>query len=96
MSVESAGKYTLTASIPGRLLLPGHYFVTLALHTPKTKLYDVRRETLSFRIIANMADRYDGFSGDDLGQIYADVKWQRADENDDFATRNSSSTLASG
>jgi len=97
LSVESAGKHTLTALIPSRLLLPGHYFVTLALHTPKTKLYDVRREALSFRVVAAMTDRYDGFSGDDLGQIYANVKWQRVDKDDTrAATRDSTSILASG
>src|SRR4029077_10225488 len=67
LSVESAGEHTLTASIPARLLLPGHYFITLALHTPKTKLYDARREALSFRIVPTVTDRYDGFSGDELG-----------------------------
>ena len=76
-SVESAGKHTLTALIPGRLLLPGLYFVTLALHTPKTKLYDLRKQALSFRIVPTMADRFDGFAGDELGQIFADVKWHR-------------------
>jgi hypothetical protein len=60
--------------------LPGHYFITLALHTPKTKLYDARREALGFRIVPTVTDRYDGFSGDDLGQVYANVKWQRANE----------------
>src|SRR5262249_33303963 len=95
LSVESAGKHTLTALIPGRLLLPGHYFVTLALHTPKTKLYDARREALSFRIVAATTDRYDGFSGDDLGQIYANVKWERADESGAPLAQISSSMLAS-
>ena len=77
LSVESPGRYTLAAQIPARLVLPGHYFITLALHTPKTKLYDLRKQALSFRIVATMADRFDGFAGDDLGQIFADVKWQR-------------------
>ena len=68
--------------IPGRLLLPGRYSITLALHTPKTKLYDLRKQALSFRIVATMADRFDGFSGDELGQIFADVKWRRTDHED--------------
>lgn len=76
-SVESPGRHTLTAEIPGRLLLPGHYFITLALHTPKTKLYDLRKQALSFRVVATMADRFDGFAGDELGQIFANVKWQQ-------------------
>lgn len=77
LSVESAGNHTVTALIPARLLLPGQYFITLALHTPKTKLYDLRKQALGFRIVATMADRFDGFAGDELGQIFADVKWQR-------------------
>jgi lipopolysaccharide transport system ATP-binding protein len=79
ISVEAAGKYNIAAQIPGRLLLPGSYFITLALHTPKTKLYDLRKQALSFRIVATMDDRYDGFTGDDLGHVYADVKWQEID-----------------
>ena len=76
ISVEAAGEHDISALIPARLLLPGRYSVTLALHTPKTKLYDVRKQALSFRILGTMTDRYDGFSGDDLGHIYADVKWR--------------------
>src|SRR5436309_10125278 len=76
LSVESAGKHTLAAEIPARLLLPGRYFINLALHTPKTKLYDSRPRVLSFQVHAGMGDNYDGFSGEDLGKIYADVKWR--------------------
>jgi len=82
ISIETPGEHKIAAFIPGRLLLPGSYSITLALHTPRTKLYDRRRQALTFKIVATMADRFDGFSGDDLGQIYADVKWQRVDEHD--------------
>ena len=77
ISVEKPGAHHLAAVIPARLLLPGRYSITLALHTPKTKLYDIRRQALSFRIVAMAADRFDGFAGDELGQVHADVKWQR-------------------
>jgi lipopolysaccharide transport system ATP-binding protein len=77
ISVETPGEHHLAALIPARLLLPGRYSITLALHTPKTKLYDIRRQALSFRIVATVADRYDGFAADELGQVHADVKWQR-------------------
>jgi hypothetical protein len=77
ISVEAAGEHHITAVIPGRLLLPGRYSVSLALHTPKTKLYDRREQALGFRILAMVNDRYDGFAGDELGQIFADVKWSR-------------------
>ena len=79
ISVEAAGEYNIGAMIPGRLLLPGRYSITLALHTPKTKLYDRRTRALSFRVVGTIGDSYDGFAGDELGHVYADVKWQEID-----------------
>jgi len=78
--VEAPGEYNIAAAIPRRLLLPGRYFVHLALHTPKTKLYDRRPQALSFTIVATVADSFDGFSGEELGHVYADVKWRRIDQ----------------
>jgi lipopolysaccharide transport system ATP-binding protein len=96
ISVEMPGEHKIAALIPGRLLLPGSYSITLALHTPRTKLYDRRRHALTFRIVATMADRFDGFSGDDLGQIYANVEWRQVDENEDaLVTRGSNPMLTS-
>jgi len=82
ITVDRPGEYSVEALIPARLLLPGRYSITLALHTPKTRMYDLRRQALSFRIVATMGDRYDGFSGDELGQIFADVKWRRSEPED--------------
>ena len=79
ISVEAAGEYNIGAMIPGRLLLPGRYSITLALHTPKTKLYDRRTRALSFRVVGTIGDSFDGFAGDELGHVYADVKWQEID-----------------
>jgi lipopolysaccharide transport system ATP-binding protein len=78
--VEAPGEYNIAAAIPRRLLLPGRYFIHLALHTPKTKLYDRRPQALSFTIVATVADSFDGFSGEELGHVYADVKWRRIDQ----------------
>ncbi len=86
ISIETPGEHKIAALIPGRLLLPGSYSITLALHTPRTKLYDRRPQALTFKIVATVADRFDGFSGDDLGQIYADVKWQQASAVSDPAS----------
>ena len=80
ISVEAAGEHHVAAIIPGRLLLPGRYSATLALHTPKTKLYDLRKQALTFKIVATFTDRFDGFAADDLGHVYADVKWQKLSE----------------
>jgi len=75
--VEAQGEYNIAAAIPRRLLLPGRYFINLALHTPKTKLYDRRLQALGFAIVGTVADSFDGFAGDELGHVYADVKWRR-------------------
>jgi lipopolysaccharide transport system ATP-binding protein len=79
ISVEAAGEHDIAAVIPGRLLLPGRYSITLALHIPKTKMYDLRKHALSFRVVGTIGDSYDGFAGDELGHVHADVKWQEID-----------------
>jgi lipopolysaccharide transport system ATP-binding protein len=81
ISVEDAGNHKIAALIPGHLLLPGRYSISLALHTPKTKLYDLRRHALGFRVVATMEDRFDGFTGDDLGHVYADVNWEKIENH---------------
>jgi hypothetical protein len=88
ISVEAAGQHHITALIPARLLLPGRYSITVALHTPKTKLYDVRKQSLGFRVLGTMTDRYDGFSGEDLGQVHADVIWG-SEQNGNSSARES-------
>jgi len=79
IALDHAGEYNVEAVIPARLLLPGRYSVTLALHVPKAKMYDLRKQALSFRIVSTIADRFGGFADDELGQIFADVKWRIAD-----------------
>jgi lipopolysaccharide transport system ATP-binding protein len=97
ISIEAPGEHKIAALVPSRLLLPGDYSVTLTLRTPRTALYDCRRQALNFRIVATMADRFDGFSGDDLGQVYANVKWHRVGEDDiGLSVGNPISMLASG
>ena len=79
LSVETSGTHDIAALIPSRLLLPGRYFVSLWLHTPHAQLYDSRQQALSFQIVG-AADGYHGFGSDELGQVYADVKWSRNEE----------------
>ena len=93
VSVEAPGKHHIAALIPARLLLPGRYSINLALHTPKTLLYDLRKQALSFRIVATAGDGYDGFAGDELGHVYADVKWHRTDEEHAPASARDAATV---
>ena len=77
--VESAGTHHVSAMIPSRLLLPGRYLINLALHIPNVHLYDRRDQALGFQIVG-MPGGYHGFPSEELGQIYADVKWKKTAE----------------
>jgi len=79
ISVESAGTHHVSAMIPARLLLPGRYFINLALHIPNVHLYDRRDQALGFQIVG-MPGGYQGFPTEELGQVYADVKWEKTAE----------------
>jgi len=79
VSVESAGTHHIAALIPSRLLLPGRYFINLALHIPNAHLYDFREQALGFQIVGTPGG-YHGFPSEELGHVYADVKWRRSDE----------------
>jgi lipopolysaccharide transport system ATP-binding protein len=80
ISVESAGTHHVSAMIPARLLLPGRYFINLALHIPHVHLYDSREQALGFQIVGTPGG-YHGFPSEELGQIYADVKWHRSEDS---------------
>jgi lipopolysaccharide transport system ATP-binding protein len=79
ISVDSAGTHHVSALIPSRLLLPGRYLINLALHIPNVHLYDRRDQALGFQIVG-MPGGYHGFPSEELGQIYADVKWKKTAE----------------
>jgi len=79
VSVESAGTHHIAALIPSRLLLPGRYFINLALHIPNAHLYDFREQALGFQIVGTPGG-YHGFPSEELGHVYADVKWRRSEE----------------
>jgi lipopolysaccharide transport system ATP-binding protein len=79
ISIETPGEYNIAAVIPARFLLPGRYFVNFALHTPKTHLYDLREQALGFRINVP-ADAHHGLGSDEVGQVYADIKWRRTED----------------
>ncbi|HKQ03915.1 MAG TPA: ABC transporter ATP-binding protein [Blastocatellia bacterium] len=74
ISIESAGNYAITASIPSQLLLPGRYFINLALHRPNVQLFDYQENILSFEVIQTEGE-ISGFPVSSLGYVYANVIW---------------------
>jgi lipopolysaccharide transport system ATP-binding protein len=79
ISVEQPGIHDISATIPSQLLLPGRYFINLALHVPNTHLYDRREQSLCFQIIG-LPGGYHGFPSEELGHVYANVNWQKGRE----------------
>lgn len=79
ISVDAPGTHDICAIIPARLLLPGRYFISLWLHVPNAQMYDARAQALCFQVVGS-AEGYHGFPTDELGQVYADVKWQKNEE----------------
>ncbi len=77
-SLEAAGNYLLTATIPRSLLLPGRYFVNLALHRPNMEMYDLQERVISFEV-STIGFDYFSFAPHTLGQFYANVHWQQLD-----------------
>ena len=76
ISVEAAGTYRVSATIPAHLLLPGRYHVNLALHRPNAMLFDLREQALSFEVIKTAADHH-GFPSSSLGVVNVDVAWRQ-------------------
>ena len=71
VEIGAEGSYEVTAIIPKKLLLPGQYSVTLALHSRNVEVFDSHEHALSFEVIRKDAD-YRGFPFTALGQVYAD------------------------
>jgi lipopolysaccharide transport system ATP-binding protein len=76
LSIETAGIHTVAAIIPSRLLLPGRYFIDIALHRPNLQLYDYRERALSFEVI-QPSGRYSNFPSSAFGYVHAEVIWHR-------------------
>ncbi len=69
------GFYRSTCTIPGRLLMPGAYYVTLGLSRGPNGRIDVyRREVVSFQVIDDGTGR-DGFAGEWNGLIRPILPW---------------------
>jgi len=74
-SIEITGTHAIAATIPSRLLLPGRYYINIALHRPNVQMYDYREHVLSFEII--QTGEYSGFPASALGFVHVDVKWRK-------------------
>lgn len=71
----SIGYNILTATVPGNMLNPNNFKVSVAVDIPSVKLFDKLPEELYFEIVDLGTET--GKSGDpDNGIIYSNVKWE--------------------
>jgi homopolymeric O-antigen transport system ATP-binding protein len=73
--VEDAGDHCVTVQIPGKLLLPGSYSISVALHRPNLQMYDYREHILRFDVEETGSGRYD-YPAHTLGHVIVDLKWE--------------------
>jgi lipopolysaccharide transport system ATP-binding protein len=48
--VRPAGRYRSTCTVPGHLLAPGGYFITLAAHVVNQQTFEILRDVLAFEV----------------------------------------------
>ena len=75
MLVEDAGEHCVAVQIPGKLLLPGSYSISVALHRPNLQMYDHREHILRFDVEETGSGRYD-YPAHTLGHVIVDLKWE--------------------
>ncbi len=68
------GEYkTFSAVMPGNVLTPNEYLISVALHIPNVEIFDEKHNVLSFRIVDNGSEFYK-YSGD-VGYLFPPNKW---------------------
>jgi hypothetical protein len=66
---DEAGEYTLDVQIPGQLIRPGQYLITVFLGQPGVKQHDKKENILSIRLDG------DTFTGQ--GLIISPLEWKK-------------------
>jgi lipopolysaccharide transport system ATP-binding protein len=73
--IEDAGNHCLTVQIPAKLLLPGSYSISVALHRPNLQMFDCHEHVLRFDVEETGSGRYD-YPAHTLGHVMVDLKWE--------------------
>ena len=72
----SPGINQFSVDLPGHFLVPGHYTITLGLHTPNVKVYHLKEHLLTFEIEETGSDMWQ-YSGNNYGSILVRFPWTR-------------------
>jgi lipopolysaccharide transport system ATP-binding protein len=75
---QSFGVLCANVVIPGGLLRPEHYFITLATYLPNQMIFDLAEDALSFTVIDG-GSKYAASEGLDYGCVFVDCKWSVAE-----------------
>jgi lipopolysaccharide transport system ATP-binding protein len=80
---QSFGVLCAKAVIPGGLLRPEHYFITLATYLPNQMIFDLAEDALSFAVIDG-GSKYAASEGLDYGCVFVDCKWSVTEDSPDL------------
>ncbi len=70
-----AGESSVLVTVPGRLLTPGEYKISFAIHIPNIQLIELISDIIHMEILETGTDFYQ-FSGGDYGCVFVDCQWK--------------------
>ncbi|MCE9590107.1 MAG: ABC transporter ATP-binding protein [Planctomycetes bacterium] len=68
------GRYRSRVRIPGKFLIPNHYWISAAMLVPNVRFVDQRERAVSVQIVDNGSDLH-RFAGTDVGSVWVDLEW---------------------
>jgi lipopolysaccharide transport system ATP-binding protein len=72
--IKNIGNNTVLVTIPAKILTPGEYKVSIAIHIPNIQLIDSVTDKLYFEVIETGTDYYQ-FGNTDYGCVFIDCNW---------------------
>jgi lipopolysaccharide transport system ATP-binding protein len=75
----SPHKRIATVTIPGGILVPGSYFLSLHIHVPGVMSVDLAEDLLVVTLV-DVGSRYARYDGLDFGCVFVDCKWDMHDD----------------
>ncbi len=71
-----AGEHVFLVEVPGNLLTPDRYSVSLGLHRPNVEIVDSREHALCFTIVESGSHMW-RYSGARYGNVFVRLQWRR-------------------
>jgi lipopolysaccharide transport system ATP-binding protein len=70
----NGNSFVANVVFPKKFLVPGQYFITVALHIPMVQMFDYEANICNFTIV-DAGSEFSMYEGTDYGCVYVDCKW---------------------